>query len=97
MFDVKPNVLQLTLLSPLFSNDKRFFLKTQSKREVRFLLSNLRIYIEHLEKYPHSLLVKFLGENLEAGKLTLTKVTGLIFDVFHMHYKFKCVIHDETT
>ncbi|XP_051552657.1 phosphatidylinositol 4-phosphate 5-kinase-like protein 1 isoform X1 [Myxocyprinus asiaticus] len=43
------------------TNDKRFFLKTQSKREVRFLLSNLRIYMEHLEKYPHSLLVKFLG------------------------------------
>uniref|UniRef100_A0A673H4L2 Phosphatidylinositol 4-phosphate 5-kinase-like protein 1 n=1 Tax=Sinocyclocheilus rhinocerous TaxID=307959 RepID=A0A673H4L2_9TELE len=37
------------------TNDKRFFLKTQSKREVRFLLSNLRIYMEHLEKYPHSL------------------------------------------
>ncbi|TRY86355.1 hypothetical protein DNTS_016638 [Danionella cerebrum] len=43
------------------TNDKRFFLKTQSKREVLFLLSNLRIYMEHLEKYPHSLLVKFLG------------------------------------
>ncbi|XP_059406651.1 phosphatidylinositol 4-phosphate 5-kinase-like protein 1 isoform X1 [Carassius carassius] len=43
------------------TNDKRFFLKTQSKSEVRFLLSNLRIYMEHLEKYPHSLLVKFLG------------------------------------
>uniref|UniRef100_A0A8C1MRW7 Phosphatidylinositol-4-phosphate 5-kinase-like 1 n=1 Tax=Cyprinus carpio TaxID=7962 RepID=A0A8C1MRW7_CYPCA len=47
------------------TNDKRFFLKTQSKREVRFLLSNLRIYMEHLEKYPHSLLVKFLGEKKE--------------------------------
>ncbi|XP_036824079.1 phosphatidylinositol 4-phosphate 5-kinase-like protein 1 isoform X2 [Oncorhynchus mykiss] len=43
------------------TNDKRFFLKTQNKREVQFLLSNLRIYMEHLEKYPHSLLVKFLG------------------------------------
>ncbi|XP_034152649.1 phosphatidylinositol 4-phosphate 5-kinase-like protein 1 isoform X4 [Esox lucius] len=43
------------------TNDKRFFLKTQNKREVHFLLSNLRIYMEHLEKYPHSLLVKFLG------------------------------------
>ncbi|XP_076867877.1 phosphatidylinositol 4-phosphate 5-kinase-like protein 1 isoform X2 [Brachyhypopomus gauderio] len=41
--------------------DKRFFLKTQNKREVNFLLSNLKIYMEHLEKYPHSLLVKFLG------------------------------------
>ncbi|XP_030643368.1 phosphatidylinositol 4-phosphate 5-kinase-like protein 1 [Chanos chanos] len=43
------------------TNDKRFFLKTQNKREVQFLLSNLRIYMEHLERYPHSLLVKFLG------------------------------------
>lgn len=43
------------------TNDKRFFLKTQNKREVRFLLSNLRGYMDHLEKYPHSLLVRFLG------------------------------------
>ncbi|MBN3303601.1 PI5L1 protein, partial [Amia calva] len=43
------------------TNDKRFFLKTQNKREVKFLLSNLKIYIQHLESYPHSLLVKFLG------------------------------------
>ncbi|KAM4746015.1 phosphatidylinositol 4-phosphate 5-kinase-like protein 1 [Anableps anableps] len=43
------------------TNDKRFFLKTQNKREVRFLLSNLRVYMDHLDKYPHSLLVRFLG------------------------------------
>ncbi|KAM9338251.1 phosphatidylinositol 4-phosphate 5-kinase-like protein 1 [Symphorus nematophorus] len=43
------------------TNDKRFFLKTQNKREIKFLLSNLKIYLEHLRKYPHSLLVKFLG------------------------------------
>ncbi|KAG7254648.1 hypothetical protein CRUP_004544, partial [Coryphaenoides rupestris] len=43
------------------TNDKRLFLKTQNKREVRFLLDNLKIYMEHLRKYPHSLLVKFLG------------------------------------
>ncbi|XP_017260899.2 phosphatidylinositol 4-phosphate 5-kinase-like protein 1 [Kryptolebias marmoratus] len=43
------------------TNNKRFFLKTQNKREIKFLLSNLRIYLEHLRKYPHSLLVKFLG------------------------------------
>ncbi|KAM7369419.1 hypothetical protein PAMP_013688 [Pampus punctatissimus] len=43
------------------TNDKRFFLKTQNKREIRFLLANLKIYMEHLRKYPHSLLVKFLG------------------------------------
>ncbi|XP_074493274.1 phosphatidylinositol 4-phosphate 5-kinase-like protein 1 [Sebastes fasciatus] len=43
------------------TNDKRFFLKTQSGREVRFLLSNLQAYMDHLEKYPHSLMVRFLG------------------------------------
>ncbi|XP_071377285.1 phosphatidylinositol 4-phosphate 5-kinase-like protein 1 [Centroberyx affinis] len=43
------------------TNDKRFFLKTQNKREIQFLLANLKIYMEHLRKYPHSLLVKFLG------------------------------------
>lgn len=43
------------------TNDKRFFLKTQNTREIRFLLSNLKIYMEHLREFPHSLLVKFLG------------------------------------
>ncbi|XP_034548331.1 phosphatidylinositol 4-phosphate 5-kinase-like protein 1 [Notolabrus celidotus] len=43
------------------TNDKRYFLKTQSRREIRFLLSNLQAYMDHLEKYPHSLLVRFLG------------------------------------
>lgn len=46
-----------------FRNDKRFFLKTQSRREVRFLLSNLQAYMGHLEKYPHSLMVRFLGKS----------------------------------
>ncbi|XP_058472720.1 phosphatidylinositol 4-phosphate 5-kinase-like protein 1 [Solea solea] len=43
------------------TNDKRFFLKTQNKREIRFLLDNLKIYMEHLRRFPHSLLVRFLG------------------------------------
>uniref|UniRef100_A0A8D0DBN1 Phosphatidylinositol-4-phosphate 5-kinase like 1 n=1 Tax=Sander lucioperca TaxID=283035 RepID=A0A8D0DBN1_SANLU len=42
------------------TNDKRFFLKTQNKREIKFLLSNLKIYMEHLRKYPHSLLKYFI-------------------------------------
>ncbi|XP_036951717.1 phosphatidylinositol 4-phosphate 5-kinase-like protein 1 [Acanthopagrus latus] len=45
------------------TNDKRFFLKTQSRREVSFLLSNLQAYMDHLEKYPHSLMVRFLGKS----------------------------------
>ncbi|KAM9465066.1 phosphatidylinositol 4-phosphate 5-kinase-like protein 1 isoform 2-T6 [Salvelinus alpinus] len=43
------------------TNDKRFFLKTQNTREVTFFLSNLKAYMDHLEKYPHSLVVRFLG------------------------------------
>ncbi|XP_074067171.1 phosphatidylinositol 4-phosphate 5-kinase-like protein 1 isoform X2 [Macrotis lagotis] len=43
------------------TNDKRFFLKTQKKWEIQFLLSKLALYIHHLHEYPHSLLVKFLG------------------------------------
>jgi len=41
--------------------------------------------MEHLEKYPHSLLVKFLGEKLAAGKLTLANVTGQIFYIVHSY------------
>ncbi|XP_018417331.1 PREDICTED: phosphatidylinositol 4-phosphate 5-kinase-like protein 1 [Nanorana parkeri] len=43
------------------TNDKRFFLKTQSKREVHFLLQILQKYMQHFQAYPHSLLVKILG------------------------------------
>ncbi|XP_072286527.1 phosphatidylinositol 4-phosphate 5-kinase-like protein 1 isoform X2 [Pyxicephalus adspersus] len=43
------------------TNDKRFFLKTQSKREVNFMLRILKNYMQHFQAYPHSLLVKILG------------------------------------
>ncbi|XP_062816242.1 phosphatidylinositol 4-phosphate 5-kinase-like protein 1 [Anolis carolinensis] len=43
------------------SHDKHFFLKTQKRREIRFILTNLPKYLAHMERYPHSLLVKFLG------------------------------------
>ncbi|XP_037548489.1 phosphatidylinositol 4-phosphate 5-kinase-like protein 1 [Nematolebias whitei] len=46
------------------TNDKRFFLKTQNRREIKFLLTNLEVYMDHLKKFPHSLLVKFLGHSL---------------------------------
>ncbi|KAJ3603512.1 hypothetical protein NHX12_028257 [Muraenolepis orangiensis] len=48
------------------THDKRFFLKTQSRREVKFLLSNLPLYVDHLNRYPHSLLVRFLGRYCHA-------------------------------
>lgn len=43
------------------THDKRFFLKTQSRREVKFLLNKLKAYVSHLDRNPHSLLVRFLG------------------------------------
>ncbi|XP_036605758.1 phosphatidylinositol 4-phosphate 5-kinase-like protein 1 [Trichosurus vulpecula] len=43
------------------THDKRFFLKTQNKWEIQFLLSKLALYVHHFHEYPHSLLVKFLG------------------------------------
>ncbi|KAG8447967.1 hypothetical protein GDO86_015173 [Hymenochirus boettgeri] len=43
------------------TNDKRFFLKTQNKREAHFMVKILRKYIQHFQLYPHSLLVKILG------------------------------------
>ncbi|KAH0615553.1 hypothetical protein JD844_004984 [Phrynosoma platyrhinos] len=48
-------------LSRSMSNDKHFFLKTQSRKEIRFLLASLPKYLDHMERYPHSILVKFLG------------------------------------
>uniref|UniRef100_A0A8B9VWD0 Phosphatidylinositol-4-phosphate 5-kinase like 1 n=1 Tax=Anas zonorhyncha TaxID=75864 RepID=A0A8B9VWD0_9AVES len=44
------------------TQDKRFFLKTQTKQEMRLLLANLPRYLRHLEAFPHSLLVRLLGE-----------------------------------
>ncbi|XP_019640793.1 PREDICTED: phosphatidylinositol 4-phosphate 5-kinase-like protein 1 isoform X2 [Branchiostoma belcheri] len=41
--------------------DKRFMIKTQTKKETYFFLEHLRTYVEHFKKYPHTLMVKFLG------------------------------------
>ncbi|XP_029025444.1 phosphatidylinositol 4-phosphate 5-kinase-like protein 1 isoform X2 [Betta splendens] len=65
------------------TNDKRFFLKTQNKREIRFLLANLKIYMEHLKKYPHSLLVKFLGVHRINIPLKLKKHFIVMQSVFY--------------
>ncbi|KAL8174486.1 UNVERIFIED_CONTAM: hypothetical protein K2H54_047199 [Gekko kuhli] len=67
------------------TNDKRFFLKTQSKREARFLLSNLSKYLEHLERYPHSLLVKFLGVHSIIVPQEKKKYFIIMQSVFYPH------------
>ncbi|OCT57003.1 hypothetical protein XELAEV_180041241mg, partial [Xenopus laevis] len=42
------------------TNDKRFFLKTQTKREAHLMLQILRRYLQHFQLYPHSLLKYFI-------------------------------------
>jgi len=41
--------------------NKQYILKTLTKSETKFLLRILQSYMEHLRRYPHSILVKFLG------------------------------------
>ncbi|KAM5259065.1 phosphatidylinositol 4-phosphate 5-kinase-like protein 1 isoform 2-T2 [Hipposideros larvatus] len=43
------------------SQDQRFFLKTQRRREVQALLTHLPRYMQHLQRHPHSLLARLLG------------------------------------
>ncbi|XP_063966482.1 phosphatidylinositol 4-phosphate 5-kinase-like protein 1 [Lytechinus pictus] len=43
------------------TNDKRYFLKTESRKDVKVLLRILPDYVTHLTKYPHSLLVRIHG------------------------------------
>uniref|UniRef100_A0A3P9AT57 Phosphatidylinositol-4-phosphate 5-kinase like 1 n=1 Tax=Maylandia zebra TaxID=106582 RepID=A0A3P9AT57_9CICH len=66
-----------------FLNDKRFFLKTQNKREIKFLLGNLKIYMEHLRKYPHSLLVKFLVHRIQIPQRRKQKFFIVMQSVFY--------------
>jgi 1-phosphatidylinositol-4-phosphate 5-kinase len=44
-----------------FSNDSRFIVKTMSKGELKFFLTILPQYTQHLELNPNSLLAKILG------------------------------------
>ncbi|XP_076454568.1 phosphatidylinositol 4-phosphate 5-kinase-like protein 1 [Babylonia areolata] len=43
------------------SANMQFLIKTNTERDVRFLLSILRDYLKHFLSYPHSLLVKYVG------------------------------------
>uniref|UniRef100_A0A3B4BEP9 PIPK domain-containing protein n=1 Tax=Periophthalmus magnuspinnatus TaxID=409849 RepID=A0A3B4BEP9_9GOBI len=61
------------------THDKRFFLKTQSRREVQFLLNKLKAYVQHLEKNPHSIMVRFMGTNTTN---TVTKYFIVMQSVF---------------
>ncbi|XP_057675844.1 phosphatidylinositol 4-phosphate 5-kinase-like protein 1 isoform X2 [Corythoichthys intestinalis] len=65
------------------TNDKRFFLKTQNDREIRFLLDNLKNYTDHLRKYPHSLLVKLLGVHRIKISCRLKKYFIVMQSVFY--------------
>ncbi|KAL3131311.1 hypothetical protein ABBQ38_000603 [Trebouxia sp. C0009 RCD-2024] len=43
------------------SHDDRFIIKTMRKNEVKLLLELLPKYYAHVERYPHTLLIKFYG------------------------------------
>ncbi|XP_054994516.1 phosphatidylinositol 4-phosphate 5-kinase-like protein 1 isoform X2 [Sorex araneus] len=43
------------------SHDRRFFLKTQQRREVQVLLAHLPRYVQHLQRHPYTLLTRLLG------------------------------------
>ncbi|CAL8463328.1 g2862 [Coccomyxa elongata] len=43
------------------SHDDKYMIKTMRKGEVKLLLELLPKYVAHVEKYPHTLLVKFFG------------------------------------
>eukprot|EP00727_Mastigamoeba_balamuthi_P010727 m51a1_g6277 hypothetical protein (1435) ;mRNA; f:187105-193505 len=45
----------------MYSEDRRFLLKTISKNECKYLFSSLPAYYRHLEANPDTLLVKFFG------------------------------------
>lgn len=60
---------------PTCSHDQRFFVKTQRRQEVQVLLAHLPRYVQHLQKYPHSLLARLLGTRL-GGQVLNCKVPG---------------------
>ncbi|MES1920981.1 Phosphatidylinositol-4-phosphate 5-kinase, partial [Bonamia ostreae] len=43
------------------TQNQEFVIKTVTQKEATFLQSNLKIYIEHLENNPHSLISRFFG------------------------------------
>lgn len=46
----------------MFTNDKKFILKTINKNESLLLQKNLEEYIKHIKLNPNTLLIKFLGK-----------------------------------
>ncbi|KAK7504470.1 hypothetical protein BaRGS_00004336 [Batillaria attramentaria] len=43
------------------SHDKRYLIKTNTRKDVKFFLSIIAEYLQHFVSYPHSLLVKYIG------------------------------------
>ncbi|XP_063172536.1 phosphatidylinositol 4-phosphate 5-kinase-like protein 1 [Candoia aspera] len=67
--------------------DKRYFLKSQRKREIRFLLAKLPKYLDHMERYPHSILVKFLGVYSIIAPQEKKKYFIIMQSIFYPHEK----------
>ncbi|XP_070532646.1 phosphatidylinositol 4-phosphate 5-kinase-like protein 1 [Ptychodera flava] len=48
-------------MSFFLCNNKMMMIKTEKPKDVKFFRSILKTYLNHFEKYPHTLLVKILG------------------------------------
>ncbi|XP_077969225.1 phosphatidylinositol 4-phosphate 5-kinase-like protein 1 [Styela clava] len=59
------------------SNNKQLMIKTHTRNEKNFFLKILPSYINHLKRYPHSLIVRYLG----LYKITISKHDPVYFIV----------------
>ncbi|KAL6069783.1 hypothetical protein QOT17_007354 [Balamuthia mandrillaris] len=81
--DSVPGKGKKLLPSMVFSWDKRFIIQTITKEQARFLLCILPTYLEHLDRNPMSLLVRYYGlykmSAKSAKKPVYFVVTGNVF------------------
>lgn len=66
-----------------FCNNKRYMIKTEKLSDVRYFLKILPKYFEHLERYPHSLIVRYLGLHYIKIKGERGRFFTVMQSVFH--------------
>ncbi|KAA6423973.1 MAG: phosphatidylinositol-4-phosphate 5-kinase, partial [Trebouxia sp. A1-2] len=74
------------------SHDDRFIIKTMRKNEVKLLLELLPKYHAHVERYPHTLLIKFYGLHrvvpLNGSKVRFIVMNNLFQTDLHVQRKY---------
>lgn len=74
------------------SHDDRFIIKTMRKNEVKLLLELLPKYHAHVERYPHTLLIKFYGLHrvvpLNGSKVRFIVMNNLFQTDLHIQRKY---------